>query len=188
MIISGMSWMAICAAMILALGPAAPAAEPWHVAEQPELKRQLEQAPVLKTESLGEPSRGILPYAPMLVPNPDGKTWDVLECYYMKYQGPTWIFAVDLGTREVKKLRFPDDVQYHMSGRELAFDGKLYMTGMAAWARTVRGMYLTAYDPATNSLEDRGIILPYSGEVRPLVIGPEQRLYGAGTYSDKVGL
>ena len=52
-----MFWMAVCAAAIFALGRGASAA-PWRIAEQPELKQQFEQAPVLQTESLGEPARG----------------------------------------------------------------------------------------------------------------------------------
>ena len=41
--------------------------------EQPELKQQLEQAPVLKTELLGEPARGANSWEHWAVPNPDGK-------------------------------------------------------------------------------------------------------------------
>ena len=45
------------------------------------------------------------------------------------------------------------------------------------------------YDPATNTLEERGEIVPgLGGEVRPLVTGPDGRIYGTGTRGNKVGL
>jgi hypothetical protein len=39
--------------------PATNPGESRKIAEQPELKRQLEAAPMLKTESLGEPAGGV---------------------------------------------------------------------------------------------------------------------------------
>jgi len=51
-------------------------------------------------------------------------------------------------------------------------------------------MCLQVYDPVTNTLEDRGQIVPdLSGEARPIVVGPDGRLYGTGSYSNgRVGL
>ena len=51
-------------------------------------------------------------------------------------------------------------------------------------------MYLNVYDPATNTFEDRGLIVPgLSGETRPIVTGPDGRLYGSGSYPDgRIGL
>src|SRR5262245_64467664 len=94
--------LAVCHAL------AAAAAAPWPVVEQPDLKAALEQAPVLRTESLGDPARGVNVWERWFVPNPDGNSWDVLEVYFKEYYGPTWLNAIDLGTGEVKRQRLSD--------------------------------------------------------------------------------
>jgi len=179
--------MAWCVAMILAAGPGAAAGEPWRAEDQPELKQALEKAPVLQAESLGEPARGVNTWEHWMVPNPDGKTWDVLQVYFKEYRGPTWLYAIDLGTGQVRKQRLPDHHQFYLSGRALGFDGKYYIAtpSMQTWS-----MDLFVYDPATNTLEERGeIVHGLGGEVRPLVVGPDGRIYGTGTRDKgKVGL
>jgi len=159
------------------------AAGPWPVSQQPELKQAFERAPALQTESLGEPARGVNVWERWLVANPDGQSWDVLQIYFKEYYGPTWLCAVDLGTGEVKKQRLPDDHQFYLSGRALGFDGKYYIA--TPYAKTW-SMALFVYDPATNTIEERGEIVPgLGGEVRPLVTGPDRRIYGTG--DDYVG-
>ena len=49
----------------------------------------MKHAPVLQTESLGEPARGVNVWERWMVPNPDGKSWDVLQLYFKEYYGPT---------------------------------------------------------------------------------------------------
>ncbi len=162
------------------------ATEPWHVVEQPELKQALEKAPVLQTESLGEPARGVNVWERWFVPNPDGKSWDLLQIYFKEYYGPTWLHVVDLGTGVVKKQRLPDGHQFYLSGRALGFDGKYYI---ATPSRRTWSMGLFVYDPATDAVEDRGEIVPgLGGEVRPLAVGPDGRIYGTGTRGNQVGL
>jgi len=158
----------------------------WRVAEQPGLKQVLENAPVLQTESLGTPARGVNVWERWFVPNPDGKSWDVLQIYFKEYYGPTWLHAIDLGTGEVKKQRLPDGHQFYLSGRALGFDGKYYI---ATPSRRTWSMDLFVYDPATNTLEDRGeIVSGLGGEVRPLAVGPDGRIYGTGTRGKQLGL
>ncbi len=158
----------------------------WPATVQPELKQLLEQAPMLQTESLGDPARGVNVWERWFVPNPDGKSWDVLQIYFKEYYGPTWLFAIDLGTGIVKKQRLPDGHQFYLSGRALGFDGKYYI---ATPSRRTWNMGLFVYDPATNTLEDRGEIVPgLGGEVRPLVVGPDGNIYGTGTRANQVGL
>ena len=179
-------WTRFCAAALGMLAPLLAAAEPWRIVEQPDLQQALENAPVLQTESLGEPARGVNVWERWLVPNPDGKSWDVLQIYFKEYYGPTWLCAVDLGTGQVKKQRLPDHHQFYLSGRALGFDGKYYI---ATPSRKTWSMDLFIYDPATNTLEDRGEIVPgLGGEVRPLVTGPDGRIYGTGTRGKQVGL
>jgi len=179
-------WIGMCVAAMLLVSRAVAATEPWRVAEQPELKQALEKAPVLQTEPLGEPARGVNVWERWFVPNHDGKTWDLLQIYFKEYYGPTWLHAVDLGTGEVKKQRLADGHQFYLSGRALGFDGKFYI---ATPSRRTWSMGLFVYDPATNTLEDRGEIVPgLGGEVRPLVVGPDERIYGTGTRDNQVGL
>ena len=179
-------WFGIGLCSVLVMSSVNVAGAPWVVVEQPDLKQALEQAPVLQTESLGEPARGVNVWERWFVPNPDGKTWDLLQIYFKEYYGPTWLHAVDLGTGEVKKQRLADGHQFYLSGRALGFDGKYYI---AIPSRRTWSMGLFVYDPATNTLEDRGEIVPgLGGEVRPLVVGPDQRIYGTGTRGNQVGL
>jgi len=179
-------WTVLCAAAMLVVSRGLDAGEPWRAAEQPELKQALESAPVLKTESLGEPARGVNVWERWMVPNPDGKSWDVLQVYFKEYYGPTWLFAMDLGTGQVKKQRLPDHHQFYLSGRALGLDGKYYI---ATPSRRTWNMHMFVYDPATNTLEERGEIVPgLGGEVRPLVVGPDGRIYGTGTRGNRVGL
>jgi hypothetical protein len=173
-------------ALFLSLRQAPVADAPWRATEQPELKQALEQAPVLPTESLGEPARGVNVWERWMVPNRDGKSWDVLQIYFKEYYGPTWLFAVDLGTGQVQKQRLADGHQFYLSGRALGFDGKYYIA--TPWRQTW-SMDLFVYDPETNTLEERGEIVPgLGGEVRPLVTGPDGRIYGTGTRGNRLGL
>jgi outer membrane protein assembly factor BamB len=179
-------WAGFGATLLLTICWEVAAAGPWHIVEQPELKRALESAKVLPTESLGEPARGVNVWEHWMVPNHDGKSWDVLQIYFKEYYGPTWLHAIDLGTGEVKKQRLADNHQFYLSGRALGFDGKYYI---AIPSRKTWSMDLFVYDPATNAMEERGEIVPgLGGEVRPLVTGPDGRIYGSGSRGNRVGL
>lgn len=180
------AWIVWCGALALLADGQVAAAEPWRVVDQPELKQALERAPLLETESLGAPARGVNVWERWMVPNPDGKTWDVLQLYFKEYYGPTWLFAVDLGTGQVNKQRLPDGYQFYLSGRALGFDGKYYI---ATPSRRTWNMHLFVYDPTTNTVEEQGEIVPgLGGEVRPLALGPDGRIYGSGTRGNRVGL
>ena len=179
-------WMVWCAAVTLLPCLGGAAAEPWRAVEQPDLKQALEHAPLLETELVGEPARGVNVWERWMVPNRDGQSWDELQVYFKEYYGPTWLFAVDLGTGLVKKQRLPDGHQFYLSGRALGFDGKYYI---ATPFRKTWNMHMFVYDPATNTLEERGEIVPgLGGEVRPLAVGPDGRIYGTGTRGNRVGL
>ena len=157
---------------LLAVGVPEVSAAAWSVAEQPELKQALEDAPALQTESLGEPARGVNVWERWLVPNTDGKSWDLLQIYFKEYYGPTWLYAVDLGSGDVKKQRLPDGHQFYLSGRALGFDGKFYI---ATPSRRTGNMHLFVYDPATNSLEDRSRTRRRSSSARGRTRWPDLR-------------
>jgi hypothetical protein len=118
------------------------------VAEQPELQQALENAPVLETESLGTPARGVNVWERWMVPNRDGQSWDVLPAYFKEYYGPTWPYAIELGTGQVKPQRLPDGHQFYPSGRALGFDGKYYI---ATPSRKTWNMGLFVYPQPNNS-------------------------------------
>jgi hypothetical protein len=79
--VTWMVWQIVAAVLV----SRAHAGELWRTVEQPELKQTLEKAPLLQTESLGEPARGVNVWERWMVPNPDGKTWDVLQVYFKEY-------------------------------------------------------------------------------------------------------
>ena len=62
-------------------------AERWRAADQPDLQQALEHAPLLETESLGEPARGVNVWERWMVPNHDGQSWDVLQVYFNESGG-----------------------------------------------------------------------------------------------------
>jgi len=84
-------WFGIGLCSVLVMRGVNVAGAPWITVEQPDLKQALEQAPVLRTESLDEPARGVNVWERWFVPNPDGKTWDLLQIYFKEYYGPTWL-------------------------------------------------------------------------------------------------
>ncbi|MBN1675652.1 MAG: hypothetical protein JXR37_31710 [Kiritimatiellae bacterium] len=190
-----------CLSLCAALGALTVRARAWEAVPQPDLKKALAAAPMLQPEELGVVCRSVITYRHrLLVPNPDGTTYDVLQCYYKAYEGPTWLYAVDLGSGQAKKLQFPDKRSWHMAGDALGLDGRLYIVTPYWYYGASRdaekqgkptGMELFVYDPATNELEGRGIIVPgLIGERRPLTRGPDGKLYGVGSYhkEGKVGV
>ncbi len=70
MITGRAGWKVWCAAAAFLTSWGHADAAPWRAAEQPELKQALEKAPVLKTESLGEPARGVNVWERWMVPEP----------------------------------------------------------------------------------------------------------------------
>jgi len=167
MIQSGAVWMCMCA--VLAAG----------ARSADDLKQRLAQAPALTVEDVCTPvtttHRGEL----MWVPNPDGKTYDLLQWYWRGYGGPTQVYIMDLASGEQKQAGIPDRLQIHICGRAIAPDGKLWI----ATPNWREGMYLFTYDPATNEFTNLGMKVPdLSGEKRDLTVAPDGKIYGTGSY------
>jgi len=102
--------------------------KPWRVADQPGLKQALESAPLLQTESLGEPARGVKRLGTLARAEPRRQD---LGCAPDLLQG---ILRADLALRRrprqpgrLHKQRLADHHQFYLSGRALGFDGKYYI-------------------------------------------------------------
>lgn len=67
--------LATLSLVVLAVAEGLLAGEEWRATQQPGLKQVLENAPLLRTESLGEPARGVNVWERWFVPNRDGKSW-----------------------------------------------------------------------------------------------------------------
>src|SRR5678815_220547 len=80
--------LALLRIAVLLVFPVSSKSEPWPIRDQPDLKQKLENAPLLQTESLGEPARGVNVWERWFVPNVDGKSWDLLQIYFKEYYGP----------------------------------------------------------------------------------------------------
>lgn len=177
---------ALLAASFLPLVASAAAA--WDVKEQPDLRARLDAAPTIQPEEVAPGPVSVEAYGTLtLVPNPDRKSYDALYLYYKSYTQDVWLYAFDLGTKQVHKSLFPDRRQIHLAGQTLAPDGKYYFVTPDTSGRTddEGGMNLFVYDPATNKLEDRGVIVKgLKGERRDLMLGPDGYLYGTGSYAD----
>jgi len=107
----------------------------WKPAEQPDLAEQLEDAPELKLEYVAPPpERCWVGHRPYLVPNPDGKSWDMLYPYYNTYGGEQEVVIHDFGTGQTRKqilsgrkgdsVLTKERIDFHMQPSYYA-DGKL---------------------------------------------------------------
>jgi hypothetical protein len=151
------------------------------VAEQPDLAAQINATKELAVDDLGAPLKSVNTGDTMIVPNPDGKTFDILQWYFKSYDGPTEVFITDLATGQTKKNTIPDNLQINVAGRTVGPDGKLYIA--TEERKNHSGMDIFVYDPATNTLTDRGVIVPkLVGGARPITVGTDGMIYGAGSY------
>ena len=170
----------LCLGLMLALASsiawaaAAPAAD-----DYPDLAAKIAGAKPLKVEDVCTPLTTSRRGEMMWVPNPDGKTYDLLQWYWRGYGGPTEVHIIDTATGETSVGRIPDRRQIHICGRTLAPNGKLYIA-TPDWRK---GMEIYVYDPAANKLTSLGMQVPgLAGEKRPLSVAPNGKIYGAGSH------
>ncbi len=163
--------------------------EDWQAEAEPELETDLERAEMLPVEDLGTTVYGLDVGGTNLVPNPDGKSYDVLVWYRKQYRQETRAYIVDLGSGEVTKQDFKveeDRARVEMALTwfgNLAFDGKLYgaITDQHTWG-SGGIMLIYRYDPATNQVELYKKIKGHGGERNPTVLAPTGWIYGAGSW------
>jgi len=142
--------------------------------EQAELAARIQSAPRLRVEDLGAPVRATRGGGVEWVPNPDGKTYDLLLRYYNTYWGPHTTVIIDLGTGEVSRHVRPSAL---FSAAAIGPDGRYYSTITGKG-----GTAIQVYDPATNSISDLAdVAKDVDGETKPLCIAPDGMMYGAGS-------
>ncbi|MBM4034159.1 MAG: hypothetical protein FJ291_20605 [Planctomycetes bacterium] len=78
---------------------------PWMAKERPDVAARVVNAEPLKVEELGVPVASVRRGELMLVPNPDGKTYDFVQWYFKGYGGPTSVSIGDLATGAVPPAR-----------------------------------------------------------------------------------
>jgi len=162
----------------------------WKPVAQPNLAEALKAAPVLELEAVAPPpQRCWSGHKPYLVPNPDGKSWDMVFPYYNTYRGEQEVVIHDFGTgkttRQVLSTRTGESVLtkepigFHMQP-SYTVDGKLVFEhyGPVLW---------TVYDPAVNAFV-KGV-KPFGNEVinGRCVLAEDGMLYGLGWPRDKSG-
>jgi len=137
---------------------------------------RVDAAKDLEVEKVCAPMRTNKHYRPILVPNPDGKTYDVILRYYENYWGSHTLSVVDLSTgkmhTETVPSALPDQHRFHIGP-----DGRFYQH----WQISGVGKVLKAYDPKTNTWTDAAKKVPVGGEVQPLTTGTDGLIYGAGS-------
>ncbi len=155
----------------------------WRVAPQDHLDELIANAPVLKTEALCEPILTVRLGNTFVAPNPDGKTWKVLQIYFPQYGGPNTLVMMDLATGKVKVEETDRGFNFHLAPSVIAPDGRLFISILG------KSMHqeICIYDPAKNEIQLNAIAMPEDiyGETHPMVLGPDGMIYCAGSGQDK---
>ncbi len=142
------------------------------------LKAAVEKAKPLNVEKVCTPISSNRGGHIRMIPNPDGKTYDLLMRYYETYMGPYANVVIDLATGEIKYHAVPEGL-YKRRGL-VAPDGKYYEH------LSLEGeIRLEVYDPATNEFSLHDAKPPVGGEKTPLTVGTDGMIYGAGSYGGK---
>ena len=156
---------------------------PWLAPEQPKLAELVAKAPPLAEESICEPVRSARLSGTYLAPNPDGKTWDIVQIYFKQYGGPNTILAIDLGTGKVTQTVTKRGYNFHLASGVVAPNGKLFINIIGERGR----QEVCVYDPAKDEFKLNAIAMPdnLGGETHPMKLGPDGKLYCAGGNREK---
>jgi len=152
-----------------------------------DLAKAVADAKTLPAEDVGTPVQSVRFEGVFWAPNPDGKTWDLLVVYFKEYGGPNEIVVLDLGAgREMQRLKIPRDPtrhNWHLPGRALSPDGKLYFSTLCRGLR----VQIDVYDPAANRLQVAAVPVPdyLHGETHPLVRSTDGKMVALGAHTNK---
>jgi hypothetical protein len=153
----------------------------WPVREQPDLKALRAAAPQLTVESLSEPVKTVSLSGHYFVPNPDGKTVDLVQIFFKQYGGPNTIALMDLAAGTVKTIETGSTyANFHLAPSVIAPNGKLFLSILDGNLR----QQICLYDPATNTFTLNAVAMPPDilGETHPMVLGPDGMIYCAGSH------
>jgi len=158
-------------------------AEDWRAADQPDLQDRIAKAPELKVEDLGVPVNSVRLGMLLWAPNPDAKTWDLLQIYFPRYGGPNTIVIIDLASGEVRKVETDRGPNFHLCPAVVAPNGKLYISHLDSKLR----QQISVYDPAANRFTLNALAMPEDllGETHPLVLGTDGKVYAVGAHPSK---
>ncbi len=162
----------------------------WKPVEQPDLAKQLEDAPQLELEDVAPPpERCWVGHRPYLVPNLDGESWDMLFPYYNTYGGEQEVVIHDFGTGQTRKqilssrkgdsVLTKERIDFHMQPSYYA-DGKLIFE---MYGPVVFVVYDSAKDAFVHGVK------PFGDDVvnGRCVLGEDGMIYGVGWPKDKSG-
>lgn len=140
-------------------------------------------APRFQTEDLCEPVKSVREGMLLWAPNPDGKTWDLLQIYFPQYGGPNTIVVLDLGSGEVKQVQTERGWNFHLCPSVVAPNGKLFISILNSRLQ----QKICIYDPAANELALDAVAMPEEvlGETHPLVLGTDGKLYAIGQHPSR---
>ena len=146
-----------------------------------DLTARIDHAKMLDVENVCAPMRTCRLYRPVLVPNRDGKTYDVLVRFMETYWGPHTVYAIDLATGQTHTYTEPGALPAQHNFM-VGPDGRFYQH----WRIPGSGTALMAYDPGSNEWTKAIENLPLGGETRPLCIGTDGLVYGAASRKTRV--
>ena len=155
----------------------------WRPADQ-DVQAILAGAPQLRVEDVCSPVRSAVFFPGNItwVPNPDGRTYDVVIPYEQRYGGPASVAIIDLGTGKVQVQSHPRGVGWHIVGWVLAPDGKCYLSQLNYTRRL--NVEISVYDPAKDELTVRAFPTPDTirGETHPIAVGTDGKIYLGGSH------
>ncbi|MCU0871075.1 MAG: hypothetical protein MUE50_01900 [Pirellulaceae bacterium] len=148
-----------------------------------DLVSQVRTTPRMETEDLCEPVKSVREGMLLWAPNPDGKTWDLLQIYFPQYGGPNTIVVIDLGSGAVKQIQTDRGWNFHLCPAVVAPNGKLFISALNPRLQ----QEICLYDPATNELTLGAVDVPDDilGETHPLVLGTDGKLYAVGQHPSR---
>lgn len=164
--------------------------EQWGPVAQPNLEEELQNAPKLELERVAPPpERCWTGHQPYLVPNLDGRSWDMVFPYYNTYRGEQEVVIHDFGTGKTRKqvlstgkgdsVLTKEALGFHMQPSFYA-DGKLIFEMYGP-------VLFVIYDPAVNGFVHGE--KPFGDNVinGRCVLGEDGIIYGVGWPRDKRG-
>jgi hypothetical protein len=162
----------------------------WRAAAQADIAGLLAKAPRLECEAAAPPpQRCWSGHQPYLVPNPDGKSWDMLLPYYNKYRGEQEIIIHDFGTAKTSRQVLSTGKGDSVLRREAIgfhMQPSYYTNNQLVFC--VYGPVLFAvYDPAADKFTYG--VKPFGDAVinGRAVLGDDGLVYGVGWPKDKSG-